>query len=201
MMGRSKLKKKLQKEKPAGKRVENVEESTSAKIPIDNLPENFLRLHVKTNTKIRNILNYALKQFPSYNSIVWTASGHAIGKVISCAEIFKRKHEGLHQVTKLSYTTLKKLEKNVATCRLPEIHILLTKDIKDTSELGYQAPGDHGEFPEKTTESKTNPAIKSTDNVPCIDRQFPIMENRGKRKYTNKPKKNIEPLMKKSKVS
>lgn len=40
-MGRSKLKKKLQREKSTAG-----EESTSAKVPIDNLPEKFLWMHV-----------------------------------------------------------------------------------------------------------------------------------------------------------
>lgn len=58
---------------------------------------------VKSGTKIRNVLGYALKEFENYNSVVWTAAGHGIGKAISCAELFKRKHEGLHQITKLRY--------------------------------------------------------------------------------------------------
>lgn len=61
-------------------------------------------LKVKSGTKIRNVLGYALKEFPNYNSVVWTGVGQAIGKTISCVELFKRKHEGLHQVTKLRYT-------------------------------------------------------------------------------------------------
>lgn len=122
-MGRSKLKKKLQQ--TAAEKLTTREESTSAKVPINNLPEKFLWMHVsprvfrnygtlfnfihkihmqvKSGTKIRNVLGYALKEFPSYNNIVWTGNGHGIAKVISCAEIFKRKHEGLHQVTKLCY--------------------------------------------------------------------------------------------------
>jgi len=121
-MGKSKLKKKLQKQ---GKLIaKKTEESPSTKVPIDNLPEKFLWMHVsprsfrimvyyliftrlywkvKIGTKIRNVLDYALKEFPNYNSIVWTGVGYGIAKTISCAEIFKRKYEGLHQVTKLRY--------------------------------------------------------------------------------------------------
>jgi len=43
-MGKSKLKKKLQKQ---GKLIaKKTEESTSTKVPIDNLPEKFLWMHV-----------------------------------------------------------------------------------------------------------------------------------------------------------
>lgn len=58
---------------------------------------------VKSGTKIRNVLGYALKEFANYNCIVWTATGHGIGKAISCAELFKKKQEGLHQITRLRY--------------------------------------------------------------------------------------------------
>lgn len=58
---------------------------------------------VKSGTKIRNVLGYALKEFVNYNCIVWTAAGHGIGKAISCAELFKKKQESLHQITRLRY--------------------------------------------------------------------------------------------------
>lgn len=122
-MGKSKLKKKL-------KRSELVEELKSAEsdVPIKNLPEKFLWMHVstrklqtttskllldfahatllfkvKSGTKIRNVLGYALKEFPKHDSVVWTGIGNGIAKTISCAELFKRKHADLHQVTKLRY--------------------------------------------------------------------------------------------------
>ncbi|XP_011689662.1 PREDICTED: ribonuclease P protein subunit p25-like protein [Wasmannia auropunctata] len=199
-MGRSKLKKKLQQGKLTESR--KSEETTSTKVPIDNLPEKFLWMHVKGGTKIKNVLGYALKEFPSYGSIVWTGSGHAVAKTISCAEIFKRKYESLHQVTKLRYVSTEKSKENtsVEAERIPEVHILLTKDIKDTTELGYQAPGDCGTFPEKddTTESKANTTTESTDNVLCIDKQSTM--NSKKRKNVNKAKESAEPS-KKNKVS
>lgn len=49
-MGRSKLKKKLQQEKPTAK---ETEESISAKVPIDNLPEKFLWMHVSPRKSFR----------------------------------------------------------------------------------------------------------------------------------------------------
>lgn len=116
---------------------------------------------MKSGTKIKNILEYALKEFPTYNSIVWTGVGQGIAKAISCAEIFKRKHEALHQVTKLRYNKYVSLCMQILTNymlfqlivnfrlekskedtsdkddRIPEIHILLTKNIEDITETGY----------------------------------------------------------------
>lgn len=53
-------------------------------------------------SKIRNLLDVALKGFVEKGAIVWTGSGTAISKTISCAEILKRKHKA-HQITKISY--------------------------------------------------------------------------------------------------
>ncbi|KYN02932.1 Ribonuclease P protein subunit p25, partial [Cyphomyrmex costatus] len=129
-----------------------------------------VRQQVKGGTKIRNVLGYALKEFSNYNSIVWTGTGNGIAKTISCAEIFKRKYEGLHQVTKLCYVSSEKSKEDVAkTHRIPEIHILLTKDIKDITELGYQAPEDSGKCltmrNESAAESKTMTTTESTDDT------------------------------------
>ncbi|XP_011159326.2 uncharacterized protein LOC105195567 [Solenopsis invicta] len=200
-MGRKKLKKKLQQGKPI---VEEIEKSTVPTVPIDNLPEKFLWMHVKSGTKIRNVLCYALKEFPSYDSIVWTGTGYAIAKTISCAEIFKRKHEGLHQVTKLCYVNSEKSKEDIAaeTRRIPEIHILLTKNIKDTSELGYQAPGDCEIFPQEkdAAKSEANTTMESTDNIPRIDEQFQTKEKNKKRKKMDQSEKNVELPSKKKKV-
>lgn len=50
---------------------------------------------------MRKILEYAIKEFPNNDAILWTAAGEAVTKAISCVEIFKRQHAGLHQITKL----------------------------------------------------------------------------------------------------
>ncbi|CAL1675472.1 unnamed protein product [Lasius platythorax] len=193
-MGKSKLKKRLKREE------ESTEEPTNTKVPIDNLPKKFLWMHVKSGTKIRKILGYALKEFPSHNSIVWTGIGQGIAKAISCAELFKRKHEGLHQVTKLCYIESEK-DITTETHRIPEVHILLTKNIKDTTELGYQAPGDCGEFPEKEDAVKSKPTIiKNVDTMSCNDtEQLVIKKLNIGQKRNNKSINNAELSSKKSK--
>ena len=52
---------------------------------------------------MRNVLKYAIEHFPNHGTIIWSAAGSGIGRAISCAEIFKKKHPDLHQVTKLRY--------------------------------------------------------------------------------------------------
>ncbi|XP_043487822.1 uncharacterized protein LOC122514817 isoform X2 [Polistes fuscatus] len=40
---------------------------------------------------------------------------------------------------------------------VPEIHILLSKEAQDTTELGYQAPGDSGQFNLQENTNSTEP--------------------------------------------
>ncbi|XP_018562237.1 ribonuclease P protein subunit p25-like protein isoform X2 [Anoplophora glabripennis] len=129
----------------------NIEEPLERnKIAIPNLPDNFLWMQVKGGSKIRNLLSYALKEFTTVNSLVWTGSGTSVGKAITCAEIMKREcNNSLHQITKLCYRLVEEfwdplnpeLDQIVVKRKLPMIHIYLSKDPLNTEELGYQAPG------------------------------------------------------------
>ncbi|XP_034182543.1 ribonuclease P protein subunit Rpp25 [Osmia lignaria lignaria] len=186
-MGKSKLKRK--------KWTKNLkDEPKDSGVPIPNLPEKFLLMRVKSGTKIRNVLGYALKEFSKYNNVVWTAAGQGIGKAISCAEIFKKKQENLHQITKLRYVestksiTEKKGDLNVETRHVPEIHILLAKEIKDTSEPGYQAPDDCGEFlNDEDVKNNKKDRRQEAGNMSCIDaEEFAAM---GLRTGQKRPKK------------
>ncbi|XP_076160873.1 ribonuclease P protein subunit p25-like protein isoform X2 [Ptiloglossa arizonensis] len=188
-MGRSKNKRK--------KWTKNLEdEPTEPGIPIPNAPSKFLLMRVKSGTKIRNVLGYALKEFTNHGSVVWTAVGHGIGKAVSCAELFKKKQEGLHQITRLRYVPSEKSKEVVGSGsktevrHVPEIHILLAKEIKDTSEAGYQAPDDRGEFTngdEEPSSSRKDRRQEAGGNVTCIDaEEFAAM---GLRTGQKRPKK------------
>ncbi|XP_043271565.1 ribonuclease P protein subunit p25-like protein [Venturia canescens] len=152
-MARSKLKKKKQIPRPMDE--DRVDQT---KIPIPNLPEKFLLMKVKSGTKIKNVLEYSLKEFASEGSVVWSGIGQGIGKVISCAEIFKRKISGLHQITKLRYVQSnnskdgKKNENATIDRMVPEIHILLSNNVLDSKEPGYQAPGTCSMFQNSSVE-------------------------------------------------
>lgn len=88
---------------------------------------------------------------------------------------------------------------NAENRHVPEIHILLAKEIKDTSEPGYQAPDDCGEFVnnEDAKDKKKN-TRQEAGNTSCIDaEEFAAMglrtgQKRPKREQQTEapPKKN-----------
>ncbi|KAG4077065.1 hypothetical protein HA402_016052 [Bradysia odoriphaga] len=128
-----------------GKNVE--EELTKDAIPIENLQQNFLWMHVKGGTKVSNVVDFAKKAFDSkeHRSVVWSGSGGGVTKTISCAEIMKRDSESeLHQITRLCYRKVEEywepqlegLEQIVATRQIPCIHILLSLDKIDETASG-----------------------------------------------------------------
>jgi hypothetical protein len=84
-----------------GKNVEEPLEKDS--IPINNLPQSFLWMRVNPGTKVRNVLSFALKTFKDEKCVVWSGSGPAVEKTISCVEIMKRRHKSLHQITKICF--------------------------------------------------------------------------------------------------
>ncbi|XP_008321182.1 ribonuclease P protein subunit p25-like protein [Cynoglossus semilaevis] len=83
--------------------------------------------------------------------IVFTASGKGVSKAITCAEVVKRRVKGLHQLTKLLYSTAVEvweplepdagLDSLTVNRNLPSIWILLSTAPLDSSQHGYQAPG------------------------------------------------------------
>lgn len=82
----------------------NEEHVMTNDVAMKDSSKNCLRMKVSNGTKMKNVLEYAFKMFPQqYDNIIWTGAGQAVGKVISCAELFKSKNPDLHQVTKLHY--------------------------------------------------------------------------------------------------
>uniref|UniRef100_A0A182S9Q1 DNA/RNA-binding protein Alba-like domain-containing protein n=1 Tax=Anopheles maculatus TaxID=74869 RepID=A0A182S9Q1_9DIPT len=128
-----------------GKNVE--EELTQDNIPIEVLPEQFLWMHVKGGSSVKNLVEHAKKALEdgTHRSVVWSASDGGVGKTISCAEIMKR-HFELHQVTRICYRTVEEywdpqssgLEQIVAKRTIPCVHILTSLDAIDPKVPGYQ---------------------------------------------------------------
>uniref|UniRef100_A0A8D8E907 Ribonuclease P protein subunit p25-like protein n=1 Tax=Culex pipiens TaxID=7175 RepID=A0A8D8E907_CULPI len=128
-----------------GKNVE--EELTREQIPLENLPQSFLWMHVKGGSRIFGLIDYAKKELESgqYRAMVWSGTGGGVGKTISCAEIMKKDYE-LHQVTRICYRKVEEfwdpqqegLEPIVATRNIPSIHILLSLEELDPKTPGYQ---------------------------------------------------------------
>lgn len=120
--------------------------------PIPGLASGVLEMRVKEGTKIRNLLHFAISRLQGeehvdpVSQVMFTGLGRAITKTITCAEIVKRKVQGLHQVSKLQYRNIQEVWENqkgerVNVCKtVPSICILLSKEPLDTQELGYQCP-------------------------------------------------------------
>ncbi|KAJ8722782.1 hypothetical protein PYW07_003962 [Mythimna separata] len=154
-----------------GKNVE--EELERDKIPIKDLPDNFLWMQVKGGSKMANLLSHASGIFEdkAATAVVWSGAGAAISKAISCAEILKRQFSIEHQVTKLSYKMVEEfwepkvdgLETLVVKRQIPIIHILLSVEaLPDINQIGYQSlKGKKFWQKEQSSNSKQHQSYKS----------------------------------------
>lgn len=133
--------------------------------PFPGLASGVLEMRVKEGSKIRNLMGFAMARMQGEKSVsgggvsggggagglrqvVFTGSGRAVTKTITCAEIMKRKVGSLHQLTKLQYKVVKEVWESTegGTSEMtvhrtvPSISILLSKDPLDPQEPGYQPP-------------------------------------------------------------
>lgn len=124
--------------------------------PFPGLESGVLEMRVKEGSKIRNLMGFAMARIQGekgasgdgLRQVVFTGSGRAVTKTITCAEIMKRKVGVLHQLTKLQYKVVKEVwESTEGTATqmtvhktVPSISILLSKDPLDPQEPGYQPP-------------------------------------------------------------
>merc|ERR1719201_225245 len=80
--------------------------------------------------------------------VVVKATGNALTKAVTTAEIIKRRFKGLHQVTNLGSTEIvdeyepleEGLDKVIDTRNVSFIEITLSKEALDTNNKGYQPP-------------------------------------------------------------
>ncbi|XP_062327187.1 ribonuclease P protein subunit p25b [Osmerus eperlanus] len=139
--------------------------------PFPGLPAGVLEMRVKEGSKIRNLMGFAMSRMQGergevpggaamgvsargggvgggLRQVVFTGSGRAVTKTITCAEIMKRKVGGLHQMTKLRYKGVREVWESqeggasemTVHRTVPSISILLSKDPLDPQEPGYQPP-------------------------------------------------------------
>ncbi|XP_039540256.1 ribonuclease P protein subunit p25b [Pimephales promelas] len=129
------------------KKVCRIEEDSVC--PFPGLAADVLEMRVKEGSKIRNLMGFAMTRMQDgLRQVVFSGSGRAVTKTITCAEITKRKIAGLHQITKLQYRGLREIwesqdggDSEMTIHRtLPSIRILLSKDPLDPLEPGYQPP-------------------------------------------------------------
>uniref|UniRef100_A0A8C5H5M9 Ribonuclease P protein subunit p25-like n=1 Tax=Gouania willdenowi TaxID=441366 RepID=A0A8C5H5M9_GOUWI len=129
------------------KKVSRTEEDSPC--PFPGLASGVLEMRVKEGSKIRNLMGFAMARVGGgLRQVVFTGSGRAVTKTITCAEIMKRKVGCLHQLTKLQYKVMKEVwgsteggGSGMTVHRtVPSISILLSKDPLDPKEPGYQPP-------------------------------------------------------------
>ncbi|MBN3308958.1 RPP25 protein, partial [Amia calva] len=121
--------------------------------PFPGLPPDVVEMRVKEGSKIRNLMGFAMTRMESGGSrqIMFSGSGRAVTKTITCVEIMKRKMGGLHQITKLRYKGLQEVWESqeegpgqasemTVHRNVPSVCILLSKDPLDPQEHGYQPP-------------------------------------------------------------
>lgn len=103
-------------------------------------------------TEVREVPGQPLvSEKPLSRQIVFTGTGDGVCKAITCVEIMKRRVKGLHQHTKLLYSTALEvwepreptagLDSLTVSRNVPALWVLLSRDPLDPNLLGYQAPG------------------------------------------------------------
>ncbi|XP_046651263.1 ribonuclease P protein subunit p25-like protein [Daphnia pulicaria] len=126
-------------------------------LPFKCLPPNVTWMKVRPGSKMTNLIEFALKSMEDNKTQVWSGTGAAIGKTISCVEIMKRKIQNLHQISKISYHKCEEywnpksdeLDSLRVVRSIPLIHILLSIEPLDSNEPGYQS----SQVDVKTTEA------------------------------------------------
>lgn len=113
-----------------------------------------------------NYVNYAAKLLgeEEKNTIKIKATGNAIAKAVTLAEIVKRRFKGLHQITKCGSTVItdqyisgqENNEHVVQEKTVSFIDIMLSKEQLDTKDTGYQAPLDEKYVKEMSPEEIVN---------------------------------------------
>ncbi len=161
--------------------------------PIPGLPSEVLEMRVKEGSKIRNLLGFAMSRIQGdghtapASQVVFSGTGRAVTKTITCAEIMKRKVRGLHQLSKLQYRTVTEVWESQESGplqmtvhrTLPSICILLSKEPLDPQEPGYQPPAEINALSEESKwsdgplgagKTEKRPASPCSHDVPSLKR-------------------------------
>lgn len=141
-------------------------------LPFADLPPDIIEMKVKDGSKIRNLMGYAIgkMELDSVRQILFTGSGKAVSKTITCVEIMKRRLKELHQITKVLFKQIEEiwepivpeagLDALTVKRNIPAICVLLSKDALDPQEPGYQAPGSFDAFWIETLKAESQAQMK-----------------------------------------
>ncbi|XP_073971446.1 ribonuclease P protein subunit Rpp25 isoform X2 [Rhodnius prolixus] len=121
-------------------------------------------MQVKGGSKMRNLLELALEEFAQGRDVLWSGSGPALGKTISCAEVMKKKFSPIHQFNKISYRRCEEhwepkmegLDPLVVNRDVPLIHILLSHQPINSDLPGYQMVGEQKHVPSRHAKPMTS---------------------------------------------
>ncbi|XP_022644124.1 ribonuclease P protein subunit p25-like protein [Varroa jacobsoni] len=127
-------------------RGEIVDVDVGLPFPVDLVDKNVPQLNVQAGSKIRNLLNFALPTIKNESQLIIVGSGLAISKVITVAEMLKRKERGLDQWNKIGYKKILEywepqeegMFRLQVTREIPVMHILLSKTPLDPTLSGVQ---------------------------------------------------------------
>jgi ribonuclease P/MRP protein subunit RPP25 len=132
-------------------------------------------MRVSSQGKIGNYLIYANALVESQGFVVIKATGGALTKAITVAELMKRRHAGLHQITEVEtvqfFDEYQPREEGAAKITEKRwkaaITLKLSKTPLDTTHVGYQAPST-SELPSFRPPSRRSPAVAGdvTDSRP-----------------------------------
>ncbi|XP_063813567.1 ribonuclease P protein subunit p25-like protein [Pseudophryne corroboree] len=123
--------------------------------PFAVLSPDIIEMKVKDGSKIRNLMGFAISKMESESvrQIMFSGTGKALSKTITCVEILKRTVKDLHQITKILYRPTEEiwepivpevgLDPLTVKRNRPSICVLLSKDPLGATEPGYQAPGNY----------------------------------------------------------
>uniref|UniRef100_A0A8V0Y2F2 Ribonuclease P/MRP subunit p25 like n=1 Tax=Gallus gallus TaxID=9031 RepID=A0A8V0Y2F2_CHICK len=148
-------------------------------LPFTDLPPDIIEMKVKDGSKIRNLMGYAIgkMELDSVRQILFTGSGKAVSKTITCVEIMKRRLKELHQITKVLFKQIEEiwepivpeagLDALTVKRNIPAICVLLSKDALDPQEPGYQAPGSFDAFWIETLKAESQAQMKRKQ-VECL---------------------------------
>jgi len=130
----------------------NEEECLSrATVPILGLPQSYGWEEVTGATRVRAVVGSLCKTLRQEKALVLSGSGPHTAKVVTLAEIIKRKHKQVVMTLQPGEREVKEfwepkeeeegLDTLVVTRRLPTLHILLdiNRDLEDTRQGFYEA--------------------------------------------------------------
>ncbi|GAW83456.1 DNA/RNA-binding protein Alba 1 [Plasmodium gonderi] len=123
-------------------------------------------MRITSTGRMTNYVNYGAKILGEEDkkSLKIKATGNAIGKAVTLAEIIKRRFKGLHQITRCGSTVITDQyvsgqdnnEHVVQEKTVSFIDILLSRDQLDVKDAGYQPPLDEKYVKEMSPEEIAN---------------------------------------------